>query len=308
MTRIATANSYSAVLSDLMRAQTRQQEAQNQVSSGKIGSDLKGFARNAETLLASQTIKARTEGLIEQGKVLSTKLTAQDLALTQAADAAQGARQAITEAIAAGRGDALMTELNSWFGSSVDALNAKHGGRYLFAGGQIESRPVTAANLSDLTAAPAVADLFGNDGLTPVSRLDETTTVETGFLADALGTDLFEAFRQVQAYVETNGDFSSPLTDAQQTFLEGTLAGFDAVRRGLTEQAARNGLNQNRLDEAMDRHEARSVMLEGVVASVTEVDMAEAITRLQQAQTAVQASAQVFSTLRESSLLNLLSR
>lgn len=306
MTRIATANSYSAVLSDLMRAQNRQNEAQNQVSSGKVASDLKGYSRTAETLLAAQTVKARTEGLIEQGKVLSTRLSTQDLALTQAADAAQGARQAIAEAIAAGRGDVLMTELGSWFGSSVEALNAKHGGRYLFAGGQIDTRPVSAASMADLTAAPDVADLFGNDGLVPVSRLDESTAIETGFLADALGTDLFEAFKQVQTYVEANGDFSSPLTAAQQTFLEGMLEDFDVARRGLTDQAARNGLNQNRLDEAMDRHQSRSVMLEGVVSSVTEVDMADAITRLQQAQTAVQASAQVFSTLRESSLLNLL--
>lgn len=306
MTRIATATSYSVILSDLMGAQNRQAEAQKQVSSGKLAQDLKGFARSAETLLAARNIKARTEGFLEQGSVLKTRLEAQDLALTQAADAAQGARQAIAETLAAGRGDALMVSLNSWFGSSAEALNSKHGGRYLFAGGQVETKPVAASSLADLTAAPALADVFDNDGLRPVSRLDETTTIESGFLADELGTDLFAAFRQMQAYVEANGDFGSPMTAAQTTFLEGMLDDFDTARKGLTEAAASNGLNQNRLDDSLERHDQRALMLSGVVSSVTEVDMAEAITKLQQAQTAVQASAQVFQTLRETSLLNLL--
>ncbi|NBB16975.1 flagellin [Caulobacter sp. SLTY] len=306
MTRVATANNYSIVLSDLMRAQSRQAEANQQVSSGKSADDLKGFSRHAETLMAARSVQTRVEGFLEQGKVLTARLEAQDLALNQAADSAQGARQAIAEALAAGRADALAGELSSWFGSATEALNTRHGGRYLFSGGQIDTKPVTAEGLADLTAAPAIADLFTNDGLKPVSRLDESTTIESGFLADELGSDLFEAFRQVQAYIETNGAFSSPMTDAQASFLEGMLDDFDAARVGLTEQTARNGLNQNRLDASLERQEARSAMLQGVVADVTEVDMAEAISRLQQAQTAVQASAQVFSTLRDSSLLNLL--
>ena len=57
----------------------------------------------------------------------------------------------------------------------------------------------------------------------------------------------------------------------------------------------------------MDTQEARRSMLEGMVGGITDVDMAEAISRLQQAQTTVQASAQVFSTLSQSSLLKLLS-
>lgn len=306
MTRIATANSYSTILSDLMRAQVNQQKAGEQVSSQKTATDLKGFARNAETLLAARTVQTRVEGFIDQGKTLSARLQTQDLVLSQTADAAQGARQAIAEALAAGRGDNLMTEMASWFGSATEALNAKEGGKYLFAGGQIDQRPVQATSLADLTAAPAIGDVFKNDGLTPVSRLDESTTIESGFLADKLGRDLFEAFKQVQAYVEANGDFGSPMTTAQSTFLEGMLGGFDDARRGLTEQTARNGLNQNRLETTLDQHESRQIMLKGVVADVAEVDMAEAVTRLQQAQTAVQAAAQVFSTLKDSSLLNLL--
>ncbi len=50
----------------------------------------------------------------------------------------------------------------------------------------------------------------------------------------------------------------------------------------------------------------RVTLLKGEISDISEVDMAEAISRLEQAQTALQASAQVFATLRGSSLLELL--
>lgn len=306
MNRVATGNNYSSVLNDLMRAQVRQADANAQVSSGKVASDLKGFARQAETLLATRSIQTKVDGFLTQGKTLTSKLESQNLALSQAAEAATGSRQAIAEALATGRGEALMSELSSWFSSAADSLNAKFGGRYLFAGGQVDSPPVTADALADLTTQPTVAAFFNNDALVPTNQLDESTTIQSGFLADQLGSGLFDAFRQVQAFVDLNGTFTGQLNAAQTTFLQGMLDDFDAAGVSLTDATARNGLIQNRVDKTMDTQSDRAAMLEGMVSGVTDVDMAEAISRLEQARTTVQASAQVFSSLSQSSLLNLL--
>ena len=73
-----------------------------------------------------------------------------------------------------------------------------------------------------------------------------------------------------------------------------------------TDYAARNGLIQNRVDKILSNQEDRKTMLEGMVGSITDADMPLAITRLEQAQVAVQASAQVFNMLSQSSLLGLL--
>lgn len=306
MNRVATANSYSTVLNHLMQAQVRQQEANAQVSSQKNASDLKGYAKHAETLLATRSIQTKVEGFIAQGETLTSKLQSQDLALTQTADAAGGARQAISEALATNRGDALMEELSSWFASATDSLNAKFGGRYLFSGGQVDTPATTANSLADLTAAPTTASLFQNDGLKPANQLDESTTIESGFLADELATPLYNAFKQVQTYVEANGDFTGQLTTAQATFLQGVMGSFDSARVGLTDAAARNGLIQNRVDKTLETQDNRRAMLEGMVGKITDADMPLAITRLEQAQVAVQAAAQVFNTLSQSSLLTLL--
>lgn len=306
MNRVATANSYSSVLSHLMQAQVRQHEATTQVSSQKNASDLKGYARQAETLLATRSVQTKVEGYLAQGDVLTSKLEAQDQALTQVADSVQSARQAIAEAIATGRGEALMGEVSAWFSAASDSLNARFGGRYLFSGGQVDTPATSASQITDLTAAPAIANLFNNDGLTPVNQLDESTTMETGFLASDVATGAFDAFRQMQAYVEANGNFIGQLTAAQETFLQGMLDDFDAARSSVTDYAARNGLIQNRVEKTLAAQEDRKAMLEGMVGAITDADMPLAITRLEQAQVAVQASAQVFNMLKQSSLLDIL--
>jgi flagellar hook-associated protein 3 FlgL len=306
MNRVSTANSYNSVLSDLMRSQQRQEIANNQVSSGKSGSDLKDYARNAETLTATRAVKARVDGFIDQSAALSSKLASQDLALTQAADSAQKAHEAIVSALALGHGEGLKSELNSWFASAAQALNTQHAGRYLFAGGQVDTKPVVASAMTDLTAGP-VSAVFKNDQLTPSNRLDESTTIQSGFLADKLGTPLFTAFQQVQAYLDANGgDFPAQLDTNATTFLQGIVSAFSDARSSLTDAAATNGLAQNRVDESKTTQESRQTMLTSMIGDITDVDMADALARLQQAQTATQASAKVFQTLQNSSLLDYL--
>ncbi|ATQ41838.1 flagellin [Caulobacter mirabilis] len=305
MNRVATSFSYSSVLDNLMKAQLKAQQANEQVSSQKVANSLKGYANSAETLLATRTIQTRVQGFLDQSETLASKLDSQNLALTQVADAAGDAKQAIMDALANNRGEALMNQLSSLFASASESLNAKFGGRYLFAGGQSETTPVTAQKLSDLTAGP-VANVFKNDGLKTVSRLDETSTIQTGFLADELGTGLFTAFRDVQAYVEANGPFTGQLTTAQANFLQGMLDDFDGARTSLTNAAAANGLLQNRVEKTIESQEARKLMLDGLVGGITDANMPKAISELEKAQVAVQASAQVFNSLSQSSLLGLL--
>lgn len=306
MTRVSTSHSYSVILADLTRASNNQEKAQSQVSSGRVADNLRGFAPNVEQLIAANSVKSRVEGYLEQGKLITSRLEAQDLALRETADSAQGARTTLAEALASDRGDAIMGELQGHFLTAAESLNTQQGGRFLFAGAQVNTRPVDATRLADLTAVPDVADLFRNDALKPVSRLDDNVTIESGFLADEQGTELFEAFKEVQAYVEANGGFSSPLTTAQKTFIESMLPKFDAAHKGLTDTAALNGANQVRVENSMAQHDDRVTLLKGEIKDIAEVDMAEAISRLEQAQTALQASAQVFATLRGSSLLEML--
>lgn len=308
MTRVSTSGNYSAVLANLMSAQQRQMEAGNQLSSGKVGTDLKAYSRNAQVLTAMQTLNTRLTGFTEQNAFTANRLEMQDLALNKVAGAAQATRDAIANALAADRADALVTELKGQFANAVGALNTRHAGKYLFAGGQVDTPPVSAKQLSDLTATPtAVADSFHNDDYIDKARVDETTTLDVGQLADDLGTPMFNAFRDLQAFEEgVNGPFTGKLTPAQRTFLQGQIAIWDSVQSDLVTAAARNGTIQGQLDAVTRGLSARQNTVAGMIGDVSDADMAKAATALTQAQQAVQASSQVFISLKDVTLLNLL--
>jgi flagellar hook-associated protein 3 FlgL len=305
VSRIATANYYQSVLSDLMRAQQRQVDAQNEVSTGKRGDDLKGFADRARSLVAAKSVKTRVDGLVDQLQGLGVKLDAQQLALGSVSDSASGLREAIGSALASGRADGLMNEVQGYFGQALEGLNARYGDGYMFSGGLVDTPPVNVSSLSGLAAAGSAAAVFDNGNLAPVSRMDDSSTLQTGFLADAVGQDLMDQFRTLQLQHQTT-PFDGQLTDAQRTFLEGLYGTLEGVSERTTAVTAQGGSVQKRVEHAVTDQTNRQTTLKNMLGDLTEVDIGEAASKLTQAQVAVQASAQVFLSLKDMSLLNFL--
>lgn len=306
MTRVSTFGNYNSALMNLMATQVRSQEAQERVSTQKVATDLTGFGRGSETLTALKAMQSRLQGFIETGESVATRLASQDLAFDRVAEGAGGARQAIAEALAAGRVDGLMLQLQSQFQISQDGLNAKHQGRYVFAGSNVDTAPVVAMTLADLSAAASVADAFQNDSLKQTSRLDEGTRLDTNFLATDIGTDLFQIFRDIQQYHETTPITGQP-DQAMRDFLTTQLARLDTERASVTDMAARNGSMQNRVESLLKAQGQQKTSLDELLSNKTDADMAQAVTELQMSQLAIQASAQVINQLRQVSLLNYLS-
>lgn len=308
VTRVTTNGNYSAVLANLLAAQRSQMEAGDRVATRKNGQDLKDYSKSSELLTAMRSVQTRLGVYEEQNKLLTDKLDTQNTGITRVADAAQAVRQIFAEALASGRADTLVEDVQAQLRNAVEGMNARYGGKYVFAGGQVDTRPVTATSLSDLTAPPGIiANFFQNDQFRVTAKLDEATTVNTGILADNLGTDLLTAFQTFQTFNEgAGGPFTGQLTAAQQTFLEGQLANWDSVRADVTNIAAYNGVNQKRLETIAEDLKTRQNSLAGMLGEITDADMAKAAADLQQAQISVQSAAYVFQALQDSSLINLL--
>jgi flagellar hook-associated protein 3 FlgL len=307
MNRVSTAGNYAITLANLTQSQLRQIEAGRQVSSQKNAGDLKGYSGKSETLTAMQAVKSKVDALIDQNATLSDRYATQDVALNQISDATQAARQAIVDALASGRADTLMQDIGNQFGDVVAGLNTKSQGKYLFAGGQINTPPVSATSISDLTAGPALSTFFHNDTFVASNQIDENSSIQGGKLASDLGQNLMQGFKDIQAFNDgASGPFTGALTDAQKTFLTSQLAVFDARHTELINAAAQNGSVIKRLEDAGTALANRSSGLEGMIGGITDTDMAAAIARLQASGLAIQASAQVFTALQGSSLINFL--
>ena len=307
MDRISTAGSYAAVIANMMSAQTQLNTDSAQLSSGEVSSDLQGYGSHAETLTAMQTVQSQVSGYLNQDTILADKLTTQNTALTQVASAATGASHAVTSALAAGMGDDLMQSLETQFQSAAQGLNTIYNGEYLFAGGQVNTAPVSVNSITALAAAPSVASVFQNDQTVSSAQISQNTTVQTGFLANQLGTPLMTALQAIQTYANgPNGPFSGQLTPAQITFLTGQIATLNSAASTLTTTAAQNGGIQSQVSNVQIDLTNQQSTLGAMIGNIADANVAQVSANLQQAQLAMQASAQVFLALQNSSLLTVL--
>jgi flagellar hook-associated protein 3 FlgL len=306
VTPVSTQNNYSVILADLLTAQNSELTAQQQVSTGKKGDDLQAFGDQTSNLVATNTVKARVDGLVSQLNNLQVKLNFQQTALGQISDVAANLKQTMMNALANGQGEGIMTDLNSFFSEAAQALNSQYGGDYLFSGGQTQTKPFTAPDMATLTTAP-VSSFFQNGNLTASNRIDDSTTVQTGFLASNIGQQLMQAFQDIQNFQQSGaGNFGGQLTAAQQSFLQTEIGNIDGIITSTTATTAQGGDIQKRVEDATTAQTDRQTTLTNVLGDITDVNMAKAAAELSQAQTAVQASAQVFLALKGMSLLNYL--
>jgi flagellar hook-associated protein 3 FlgL len=304
---VGTANYYQSVLTDLLGAESQETAAQQQVSTGKMGDDLMGFGQNTRSLVATNTVKARVDGMVDQLNQLQVKVNLQQTALGQVSDLSNQLQQSLTNALSSGQGDGLMTDVQSDFSQVASALNTQYGADYLFSGGQSSTQPFTATSLADLTTQPTVDSFFQNGSLTPTSKIDDNTSIQTGFPASDVGKSLMSVFQSIQQFQQSaSGNFGGSLTAAQQTFLQNAISQLATVTDAATQTTAQGGEIQSSIATAITSQTDRQTTLKNMQGDLTDVDMATAASNLTQAQTAVQASAQVFMTLKSMSLLNYL--
>jgi len=307
MTRVATFGNYQSALLDLMKAQTRAADAQERVSTQKVATDLTGFGRQSETLTALKGAQSRIQGFIDTSSAVTARLTTQDLALTQIDDGIAGLREAVGSVLASDSAGSLMLELEGRFQTIRGGLTMRHHGGYLFSGASTSTAPMTVANLTELAAAPDVASIFTNDTLKTASRVAEGATLETGFLADEVGSEVMEILRDIQIYhTGVNGPLNGKVTAAQKAFLTTQLGRLEQAANGVIDKTATTGSMVNQVKTVMKGHQAQQNSLDELVADRTDADMARAITDLELSQIAIQASEQVISQLRDASLPNYL--
>lgn len=317
MTRVSTTGNYQSALLNLMSAQQQQSDASNRVATRKVATDLTGFGRSSETLTALKGAESRIQGFLDTGEVVTARLAAQDLALTQVADALTAVREAVGGVLASDSATTLMLDIGGQFQNAANGLNARHQGGYLFAGADTTNAPVLVGSLSDLAAAASVAATLSNDQIKQVSRVAENTSVETGYLADGFTfteddgvtqSHIFQIFRDIRAYHDNpaTGPLTGKPTEAQKLWLTDQLSRIDAAVKATIDIASRNGSLQKRVEQITTSHQVQKLSLDELVAQRTDADLARAVTDLQLSQVAVQASAQVVSQLREVSLLNYL--
>ncbi|MGK2873144.1 MAG: flagellin [Alphaproteobacteria bacterium] len=306
MTRISTLSAQQAVVSQMLRAQAQLADDQRQVATGYKSDTFKGIARDASALISAQAIDSRTSQFIELGQQVGAVVSIQDTALSGIYDAAKGLRDSILGSLANNSGRTVSVDLDSAFVSGKAMLNTRYAGKFLFAGARSDVQPFNPADISTLaTVATPIADFFQNSQQKAQVRIEQNVIVQHGVLASDMGLDMMASIKRMAEY-DAATPFSEALTPADRAILQAEVANLDNVLSGIIKLQANNGFVANRIESVVIRQEALENVNKQLIADLSEVDMAEAITRFNRDQLAIEASYSLIRQLSQISLLNFL--
>jgi flagellar hook-associated protein 3 FlgL len=308
MTRITNFNQHLRVTSYLLRASEEQAKTQQQIASGKKVTSFADLSGDTGVLLSAKRVEANLEQYSRTANEVLNRLNVQDIQMRELENAAGDLRQAVNQAIATGSGLNFMEELEGIFGRVVGVLNSSVDGKYVYAGTRTNVAPVNVSDLAGLAALGSVDDAFENNDLKRSVAIDDGEMVEFGFLAKDLARDIFQEIKDLKAYNDAvaTGPLSGDIGGTKSTYLEGRIAGIIKINQDITSQVAMNGRLINVVDSSIIRNADEDVFVKEFIGSIEDVDLAEAVSRLNLNQVQTEATARMVSQLTRLSLLDFL--
>ncbi len=307
MTRVSTAGQSQILIQSMLRNQTRTFDDQLQITTGKRAQDFGDLGNDAVTALGARAFRDRTGTFRDVIKTVEGRLSANDVQVGGLLDIARDMRQELLTFVAQDQALSFDEVLQSAFGAISSALNTKIGGQFIFAGSKTDVPPVTSDQISDLIAAVAAGDLIVNDNKPAVARISDGVELQFGLLASDIATPLFESIKRLAEFdAGVNGPLDGPLTAVQRAFLETELALMDQAVDTAQKFQVENGLRQNRILAIDQQHSDTEGFLEIFISEVEDVNLAEAISRLNLDETALEASFRTFGALANLNLLRFI--
>lgn len=315
MTRIASFAHNQVLLNHMLENQRRMAGFHAQVATGKVATDFKGYGRDLNALLAARSAGARTESYLMSNTELASLLEMQNNALGEISSVSDELRETLIKAVNLNSPLALVTKVEELLDRTINALNSRYNGRYVFGGSRTDTEPINVNNTTDLLALANVSDAFDNNTNKREQQIDDNRRMTYGILAEDLATPLVNSLRRILQFhngtVPTGsgayapaGAFTDPLPTNQRDFL---VAEFNtalvAADQARTVEAD-NGVNMAMLDQLQDRQTEDLTFLKGFIYEIENVDMAEAVSNLKQSESALEASMQVLGRMSRLTLLD----
>ncbi len=316
VSRIGSFAQNQIILNATLNTQARLFESQTQVASGKRSQTFSGIAEDSQRLLNAKADLAKSEQFMENITITEQRL---DLMLFSVDRLDEIAREMRSLFQSVRNGDAVnvidIPGIASQFrDQAVDILNAKDNERFLFAGGNTDTRPVNLANGTYTAPSPPAFDAgpdvgyYEGDNTLLSARIDNNFVVQYGQLANA---DAFEKLiRSLDNIARMT--FASPPTADQLAVVEAAVTELNrAIENNganptLQDIASEIALDQNLISAQRSKHQNVQVFLKNKIADIENIDTAEAVAKLNFEQVQLEASFQVISRAQRLTLNNFL--
>ncbi|WCL53240.1 flagellin [Gimibacter soli] len=304
MTRVSSFGQQSLMVNTLMENQKRVFEGQRQVATGKKTDEYAGLKSATNTVLSSRSFMARVDTFQTTIKTVRGKLDANDVQIEGMLSSMEALKDNIQVALANNQAEGFSELLDQTFKFMVNGLNTNFDGTYLFSGAKTSTVPVNVKTLAELSGLGAVADAFDNSDIGFKAKIADNVDLDFGLVADDVAEESFQVLLDLYNYDQgAGGPLNGELDQTQWDYLQSMLSNITSAIDGLRQNQVKNGLVYERLDLINEQHSDTAVFLEVFIADLEDVDMAEAVTRLNNNQVALEASYQAVSILSDLSLL-----
>lgn len=319
MTRVSTFQQSQTLLKEMLNSQVKVDRAQQQVTTGHVAESYKDIYQDTASLTGAKSLLSRLEQHKQNDAIIQAELTTYDQALGGMENAATDLKEAVMGAVNASSALGFEAAVEGVFESVLGFMNSQNTEGYLFAGSKKDEAPINITSMADLlTAFEPPTDIYTNDNLKRTVRIGENRTIETGILADELSLDIMTAVQRIALWqngtlpttapIPTGpaGPVTTPLGAEDQAFLIGEISNLENLVRDLNEARGVNGLSQKVVVRAVEALEVQITQTTVYVSDIEDVDAAQAIVNLNQANFALEASYNVLSQINRTSLLNFL--
>lgn len=306
MVRVSSFGQQQLLIRSIMNNQQKLFDGQRQIATGKKTDEYRGLAGETGTVLGARSFKSRVDTYQQTIATIRGKLDANDVQLEGVLGAMDKLKETIQTTLANGQAEGFSEMLGQTFKFVVNSLNTNFDGTYLFSGAKTGSQPVNVADLPELAGLGSVAEAFDNGNVAFEARIADGVDLEFGLLADDVAGGIFQEMLDLYDFDENTEELQGELSQAQFTFLQGQLASIDTAIDNLRQIHVSNGLAYERLEVVDDQHADTAVFLETFISDLEDVDIAEAVTRLNNDQIALEASYRAIGSLSQLSLLNFL--
>lgn len=331
---ISTAGQNLTRLTQLTDLRQRLNDLERQIVSGKESDTFSGLGSDAQRIQGLRADENELNSFIEGGKRAMTRTqlmtTAMDNVDQAAIDVIAMFQLQVKE------GDVELGDINRVAGDRLDIIhdlmNSNSEGRYLFAGTDIASAPMSSPSNLDSTVQGLVEDWMdgtlttdqfladvqslnnGQLGYAPTlenagdvsARIDETVEINYTVKADDDGMRSIMIGAAVAKHLRAPGP-GDVVTEEQfyEVFNE-----IPRIIRGGRDDLEQDrfdvGTAHNIIDRTVEEHKVDASTLQGIVDDLENTDMSEAIVKLQTLQTQLTASFQTANVVQSLTLVNFI--
>ena len=323
MVRVSSFGQQQLLIEAIQQNQSRVFDAQRQIATGRETDEYRGLAGETATVLGSSSFLSRIESYQGTIDTISGRLDANDVQVSTIIEALENVQDNIRIGLANGQVEGLPEQIQSSFQLIVNAVNTNIDGTFLFSGSRTGTAPIidginTIEDLqaqvdpnSDGTLENPIDTVFQNTSVAFQARIADGVDLEFGILADDVVGNAFAQLQEIWAYHEgidpaSTGPLRGQIDDTQFAFLQNQVTALETVITEIRQIEVANGLAFERLDVVDQQHKDTAVFLETFIAEMQDVDIAEAVTRLNNDNVALEASFRSISSLNNLSLLNFL--